>query len=259
MWIKIIIGIVILIVVTVSLALFFNRKVVARGNEFFEAIALKDNVSAYNMLRADTKANLSLAEFEDTIKSFIPSDIVLPVSWSNRSVKTKDGKTRGFLSGVIKLEDGKKVNVDIELEKEQKVWYVNYIKLVPEENLEFTTKVKYIGQGFVEGIVNDNTKASYDLLHEMFKDELSYESFLDIIDILVQSKETYVGLSEWKGRETVAKDGITRGVLESTMNFKRSENEKISFPVKLILRKDDSVGGEWRITQFDFNTGKNIH
>ena len=92
MWIKIIIGIVILIVVTVSLALFFNRKVVARGNEFFEAIALKDNVSAYNMLRADTKANLSLAEFEDTIKSFIPSDIVLPVSWSNRSVKTKDGK-----------------------------------------------------------------------------------------------------------------------------------------------------------------------
>ncbi|MDQ5911986.1 MAG: hypothetical protein QG568_199 [Patescibacteria group bacterium] len=258
MWIKIIIGIVILVVGAVSLALFFNRKVVARGNEFFKAIALKDNVSAYNMLRVDLKAELSLAEFEDIIKSFIPSEIALPVSWNNRSVKTEGGKTRGLLSGVVTLQNGDKVNAEMQLEKEQKVWYINYFKLVPAEGPEFTAKVKHIGQSFVEEILSGNTQASYDLLHKMFKDELSYESFLETVDAIVKSKEEYAGLSDWKGRETVAEDGITRGVIESIITFKKSEEEKISYPVRLMLRKDESANGEWRITQFGFHPEEEI-
>lgn len=241
-----------------SLALFFNKKIVAKGNEFFTFIALNDITSAYNILRPDIKEQLSLTEFEEDTRVFVQKEKVLPIKWLNRSVKTKDGKTLGELDGVFTSQNGIKNNIKLQLEKVNGTWYINYYNFVPVDDIEFIKQVQKIGEEFINGIITKDEQSSYNLLHNVFKQEFTYDDFLKTTKGLSDLSDLYKNVSDWKGYQittdsTEDDKDVKYGKLEALITFSYKEGDDAIFPIRFTFMKNESDGGNWKIAGFSFH------
>ena len=246
-WLKIIIGLVVVIVVVVGLIWFFNRKVVAKGDEFVNFIKSGDMQGAYGLFSAEAKETTSYDAFVGIVDSFVPANTVESVLWTGRSVKTAAGSgTMGELNGVLKMKNGSTMNVTLNLIKTNGIWEIIYVNFKDPNSAKTTKEVQGIGESFLKQVFARDIATSYELLHSKFQEQMSKAEFEKAIASITEGQ--YAESHDWKARQVDNVDDGVYIVLEGRFTLtNKPEGEGFA---KFILRQDSEAGNAWKITQF---------
>ncbi len=123
-WVKILLSVVAVIILTISLVFYFTAGMVDAADAFFMAVKEKDMVKARTYLAEDFKANTN----DKALTEFLSSNALLNFkesSWSDRQVND-DG--RGELNGSITTETGGLVPIKMTFVKEKDEWKIYAIE-----------------------------------------------------------------------------------------------------------------------------------
>jgi hypothetical protein len=120
MWKKILIGIIALIVIVVTLALFLTRGLSEVANNQLQAIKKGDTITAYSYTSKDFQSAVSLKNFEKFIDRYPVLKNNKKISWGERSF---EGNT-GLLKGDLTAADGGVSLVEYHFIKENGIWKV---------------------------------------------------------------------------------------------------------------------------------------
>ncbi|HLE93678.1 MAG TPA: hypothetical protein VI543_03745 [Sulfuricaulis sp.] len=122
-WLKILIGVVVVIVIAVSAVFFMTSGMVDTADAFFKAIKQQDIAKARGYLSEDFKASTD----ENALKAFLSKGAMLnfkEASWSDRQISGG----RGELNGAITTETGGVVPIKMMLVKENDAWKIYAIQ-----------------------------------------------------------------------------------------------------------------------------------
>ena len=122
-WMKIVLGVVVVIVLAVAGGLYFTSGIVDTANDFFKAVQQKDMVKARGYLAEELKASAD----ERTLAAFLARNALTSVkdtSWSSREVS--GGK--GELTGTVTTETGGTVPLKLIFVKEKDAWKIYAIQ-----------------------------------------------------------------------------------------------------------------------------------
>jgi len=123
LWIRIVIGVLVVIALLVALIFFFTRGLTRSADGFFQAVAQKDMARARSYLAEEFRRRVDERELEDFLASRSIAGF-RSAQWSSRKVENG----RGELSGSITTDTGGVVPVSLDLVKEQGAWKIYAIR-----------------------------------------------------------------------------------------------------------------------------------
>ena len=122
-WVKVLLGVVVVIALVVAGGFYFTSGVAKTGDEFFAAIGSGEKKKAYGALSNAFRASTT----EDELADFLSAngmDNVTDASWSSRAVSGD----RGSLIGTLATTKGDGIPVEIDLIKEDGQWKIYAIR-----------------------------------------------------------------------------------------------------------------------------------
>jgi hypothetical protein len=119
-WKKVVLGIFIFIVLVVALALWATSGLGEPVQRHFSALRSGDVVAAYSELSVAARQTTSLDDFKKMVTAMPALTHVTGESWSSREIKNSEG----HLDGVLELEGGGKLPIQIRLVKENDAWKI---------------------------------------------------------------------------------------------------------------------------------------
>ncbi|MEX0955730.1 MAG: hypothetical protein WDZ83_11020 [Rhizobiaceae bacterium] len=122
-WVKVLLGVVVVIALAVAGGFYFTSGVTKTGDEFFAAIGSGEKEKAYATLSSAFRANTS----EEELAAFLSAngiDKVSDASWNSRSVSGG----RGSLAGTLVTMEGDEIPIEVELIKEDGLWKIYAIR-----------------------------------------------------------------------------------------------------------------------------------
>lgn len=181
-WMKIVIGIVIVITLAISGILYLTAGVVQVGDDFFAAVKAGDMDKAYSTLSVAFRAETS----DEELRAYLSAsrmDKVSETSWGNRSISSGRGK----LVGTLTTTDGGTVPVEIDLIKEQDQWKIYALrttaqpagvgygpKNLPSENQQLALIAESVGI-FADAVTASDMTVLHDHISRMWASQVDVE------------------------------------------------------------------------------------
>ena len=122
-WMKIVLGVVVVIVLAVAGGLYFTSGIVDTANDFFKAVQQKDMVKARGYLAEELKASAD----ERTLAAFLARNALTSVKDTSCSSREVSGG-KGELTGTVTTESGGTVPLKLIFVKEKDVWKIYAIQ-----------------------------------------------------------------------------------------------------------------------------------
>ena len=119
-WKKVVLGIVIFIVLVIALAMWATSGLVEPVQKHFAALRSGDVVAAYSELSVAARQQTSLEDFKKMVTAMPALTHVTGESFSTRENNNGEGR----LEGVLELEGGGKLPIQIRLVKENDAWKI---------------------------------------------------------------------------------------------------------------------------------------
>ncbi|MCC2113253.1 MAG: hypothetical protein KDJ16_14555 [Hyphomicrobiales bacterium] len=126
-WMKILIGIVVVIAGAIAIVFYATSDITKTADAFFQAVRSGDMDQVESHLSSGFKQSTD----RERLQAFISGnglDRFSSASWGGRSVKTSGGVRVGELEGSITLDDGGTVPLTIKFLKEDGTWKINAIE-----------------------------------------------------------------------------------------------------------------------------------
>lgn len=131
-WKKVLLGIFIFIVLVIALAMWATSGLVEPVQRHFTALRSGDVTGAYAELSIVARQQTSLDDFKKMVVGIPALSHVTGESFSSR--ETKNGE--GHLEGVLEIEGGGKLPIEVRLVKENDVWKILAYKTSASEKTE---------------------------------------------------------------------------------------------------------------------------
>jgi len=120
LWQKIVLGVVVFIVLVVALAMWATSGIVEPVQRHFTALRAGDVVGAYSELSVAARQTTSLDDFKKMLAGMPALTHVTGESYTTREINNG----QGHLVGVLELDEGGKLPIEIRLVKENENWKI---------------------------------------------------------------------------------------------------------------------------------------